>query len=88
VIARVLAPVVAWRLALITSSMSAIPGALIAPRWGALLPLIAGERTPELSSEHRKNALIFPVSRSNHQRIVAASVAAAVKWRQVAAFFI
>jgi hypothetical protein len=37
-----------------------------------------------LSSEHRKNGQGFPVFRSNHQRIVAGTVAAPIKWREMA----
>src|SRR5258705_10166978 len=69
VIARVLEPAVCWRFALITSSISAFPGA-----W----PQLAFRRAPPelrigrrwVSSEHRKNARRFPVLPASHQRFV------------------
>src|SRR5258705_8243123 len=71
VIARVLDPAVCWRFALITSSISAFPGA-----W----PRLAFRRAPPelrigrqwVNSEHRKNAHRFPVPSASHQRFVAA----------------
>src|SRR5471030_1716418 len=69
VIARVAEPF-CWRLALITSSISAIPGALTAPRSGAYRRARPGSDANELSSEHRKNGTRFPVFSINHQRFV------------------
>src|ERR1700722_1135355 len=69
VIARVAGPA-CWRFALRTSSISAFPGALIAPRFG-------GHSDPMISPEHRKNAIEFPVPAANHQRFVAKAVAGA-----------
>src|ERR1700720_3197024 len=64
-----------WRLALITSSISAFPGALAAHIKGAL------RRKPGIgrqwvSSEHRKNGYRFPVLPASHQPFVAEGVAA------------
>src|SRR6266403_2733465 len=78
VIARVLDPAVCWRFALITSSISAFPGA-----W----PRLAFRRAPPelrigrqwVSSEHRKNAHRFPVPSASHQRFVAVVAARAGK---------
>src|SRR5260370_14398676 len=78
VIARVLDQAVCWRLALITSSISAFPGA-----W----PRLAFRRAPPelrigrqwVSSEHRKNAHRFPVPSASHQRFVAVVAARAGK---------
>src|ERR1700716_2342417 len=78
VIAREAEPAVFWRFALITSSISAIPGAWSAPRSGAHLPGGPEIERQWVSLERRKNARTFPVSRASHQRFVG-------WWRQQAA---
>src|SRR6476646_8707096 len=77
VIARVPDPAVCWRFALITSSIAAFPGALMAANVAAHRRK-AGDRRQWVSSEHRKNARGFPVLRASHQRNVA-------DWQQQAA---
>src|SRR6266566_9262968 len=59
VIARVLDPAVCWRFALITSSISAFPGAVALAFRRAPPDLRIGRQW--VSSEHRKNARRFPV---------------------------
>src|SRR3982074_1140229 len=75
VIARVPAAV-CWRFALITSSISAFPGALSRAALGRASPE-AGIGRQWVRSEHRKNAGCFPVLLGSHQRFVAERVAAA-----------
>src|ERR1700722_4654439 len=70
VIARVPEPAVCWRFALITSSISAFPGACNAPHSGAHRREKAGIERQWVSSEHRKNAPQFPVLVASHQRFV------------------
>src|SRR5664279_5358578 len=75
VIARVAA--LCWRFALITSSISAFPGAVgrVAFRRASGK---AGIGRQWVSSEHRKNAREFPVPDADHQRLVFLGVAMAV----------
>src|SRR5260370_14057252 len=77
VIARVPEPADCWRFALITSSISAFPGALAAACVGARRPEGGAIGRQWVRSEHRKNVKRFPVLRSNHQRFVAGHVALA-----------
>src|SRR5579864_5923294 len=66
-IARKLDWPVCWRcLALITSSISAVPGAFLSGRDAERA--IERQRHYELCSEHRKNERQFPASRESHQR--------------------
>src|SRR5258708_39909228 len=76
VIARVLEPAVCWRFALITSSISAFPGALAAACVGARIFPESGIGRQWQRSEHRKNALTFLVLLASHQRFVGLRVAA------------
>src|SRR6266404_2291676 len=68
VIARVFDPAVCWRFALITSSISAFPGAVAASVQARTAGLRIGRQW--VSSEHRKNARQFPVPAASHQRFV------------------
>src|ERR1700722_19502338 len=69
VIARVAEPA-CWRFALITSSISAFPGALMRLRSRRASSGKTGIGRQWVRSEHRKNGSRFPVSRANHQRFV------------------
>ncbi|HXL29433.1 MAG TPA: hypothetical protein VN968_09120, partial [Bradyrhizobium sp.] len=60
--------------ALITSSISAIPGALTA-RVRARIAGTAGIGRQWVRSEHRKNGKRFPVFLASHQRFVVGGVA-------------
>src|SRR5436190_7908692 len=68
VVARVFDPAVCWRFALITSSISAFPGAVALAFRRAPPDLRIGRQW--VSSEHRKNARRFPVLPASHQRFV------------------
>src|ERR1700736_6287708 len=69
VIARMAEPAFGWRFALITSSISAFPGALTRAALGRASPK-TGIGRQWVRSEHRKNARRFPVFLVRHQRFV------------------
>src|SRR3984893_3949178 len=65
-----------WRFALITSSISAFPGAAASRTFKARPAAKPGIGRQWVSSEHRKNGNRIPVLCANHQRFVGAMAAA------------